>query len=159
MAVRFDLNSLYLVLTDRGSASSFHWSFYLRTAATSGEMLHLVNRSGMTEWEFECLARLPEDVATANELLLVLKLGDLDPVLHGAFKERLGQIPIQYSARFRESISCRVWMKEALFALDDEGFITLAQSVEKVEADAKLVAMLNRAQGRKSIVDCGGAIA
>lgn len=56
----------------------------------------------------------------------------------------MAQIPIQYSARFREDITCRVWVKEALFALDDEGYIKLTKSVDAIDNEARSEAIKNK---------------
>lgn len=80
----------------------------------------------------------------------------LNPTLHAPFLERLRQIQIVDSVRFRERITCRVWLKEALFALDDEGYIMLTRSVDDIEAEARNVALRNKTLGRQTVVrSCG----
>ncbi|KAJ6186656.1 hypothetical protein N7519_007957 [Penicillium mononematosum] len=85
-----------------------------------------------------------------------LKIGELDPILHAHFLERLHQVPIVDSVRFRERITCRVWLKEALFALDDEGYIMLTRSVDDIEAEARNLGLRNKSLGRRTVVrSCG----
>jgi hypothetical protein len=71
--------------------------------------------------------------------------------------DRLWQIPIAYSTQFHESITCRVWLKEALFALDDEGYIKLTESVDDIEAEAKNLAMRNKSRGTKTVARSSGS--
>ncbi|KAL3472022.1 hypothetical protein BJX99DRAFT_236412 [Aspergillus californicus] len=157
MAMRFETNGLYLLLSDRGDISKFHWGLYLATSPLGGQIGHLVNRAGMVDWQYE--STTSQNDATPNKLLLALKLADLDPALHDALMARMSQIPIQYSTRFRESMTCRVWIKEALYELDDEGYIELTESVDKIEADAKTGAIINKAAGRQTVAKCKGTIA
>lgn len=81
-----------------------------------------------------------------------LKIAVLDPILHQAFFHRLAQIPIVDSARYRERITCRVWLKEALYTLDDEGYISLTASVDDVESEARGLAMKNKSSGARKLV-------
>lgn len=81
----------------------------------------------------------------------------LDPTLHAHFLGRLRQIPIADSVRFRERITCRVWLKEALFALDEEGYIMLTRSVDDIEAEARNLALRNKSLGRRTVVRNDGS--
>lgn len=109
----FELNGLYILLSDRGDKSyTFHWRLYLHQSPTSGSIYHLLNDIDPTIWRFE---HLPDQTVIYDPSLLgALKIGVLDPTLHAHFLERLHQIPLVDSVRFRERITCRVWLKEAL---------------------------------------------
>ncbi|RAL08025.1 uncharacterized protein BO97DRAFT_355050, partial [Aspergillus homomorphus CBS 101889] len=148
-------NNLYLLLLDRGSISTFHWTLYLATSPTHGTIF-LINGPGSSVWEFE--SKTNEEATRAGRLLVALELGHVDPALHAALADCLARIPIEYSARFREAMTCRVWIKEALFALDDEGYVLLGSSVEGVEENARNRAMRNRVHGRVTVcrLDDGG---
>ncbi|KGO42696.1 hypothetical protein PEX1_057320 [Penicillium expansum] len=151
----FEINGLYILLSDRGDKSyTFHWRLYLHQSAKSGSIYHLLNDIDPTIWRFE---HLPDQTVIYNQALLgALKIGVLDPTLHAHFLERLHQIPIVDSVRFRERITCRVWLKEALFALDDEGYIMLTRSVDEIEAEARNLALQNKTLGRRTVVrSCG----
>lgn len=88
-----------------------------------------------------------------RRLLLALKIGALEPVLHKALAGRLALVPLTlFSTRFREQLSCRVWVKEALFALDDEGYVNLGQRVRNVEEEAKYLAMLSKSQCERKVM-------
>lgn len=151
----FELNGLYILLSDRGDKSyTFHWRLYLHQSPTSGSIYHLLNDIDPTIWRFE---HLPDQTVIYDPSLLgALKIGVLDPTLHAHFLERLHQIPLVDSVRFRERITCRVWLKEALFALDDEGYIMLTRNVDDIEAEARNLALRNKSLGRRSVSrSCG----
>lgn len=147
----FEVNGLYILLSDWGDKSyTFHWRFYLHQNPTSGSIYHLLNDIDPTIWRFEHLP--DQSVIYDPSLLGALKIGVLDSILHAHFLERLGQIPLVDSVRFRESITCRVWLKEALFALDDEGYIILTRSVDDIEVEATNLALQNKSLGRRTVV-------
>lgn len=146
----FEVNGLYILLSDRGDNSwTFHWQFYLHQATNKGTVSHLVNEANSPDWKFETWPS--ENVAYLTPLLGGLKIAVLDPVLHQAFIDRLAQIPIADSVRYREKITCRVWLKEALYALDDEGYISLTASVEDVETKARNLAIINKSSGARTL--------
>ena len=119
-------NSLYIVLFDRGDkAYTFHWALYLHQTPNSGFKYHLVNTTNSTSWKFDPYAI--EHVDNDGSILTALEIGCLEPMMHPHLLQRLEEIPILDSQRFRERITCRVWLKEAIYALDDEGYIYLAE--------------------------------
>ncbi|OQD60804.1 hypothetical protein PENPOL_c020G08343 [Penicillium polonicum] len=151
----FEINGLYILLSNRGDKSyTFHWRLYLHQNTTSGSIYHLLNDLDSTIWRLE---HLSNQTVVFNPLLLgALKIGVLGPTLHAPFLERLRQIPIVDSVRFREKITCRVWLKEALFLLDDEGYIMLTCSVDDIEVEARNLALRNKSLGRRTVVrSCG----
>ncbi|KAB8278612.1 hypothetical protein BDV30DRAFT_233575 [Aspergillus minisclerotigenes] len=123
MALTFEANGLYLLLSDRGDNYTFHWGLYLAKSQPEGEVFHIVNAQNSTEWIYESQT---------------------------SKTDRLSQIPLEDSTYFNEKITCRVWVKEALYALDDEGYIKLTTSIGEIEQEAKTQAMLNRNLGRKT---------
>ncbi|KAI2864958.1 hypothetical protein CBS147321_7116 [Aspergillus niger] len=135
MALQLEPNGLYLLLADRESSSTFHWGLYLAKSPTDGTIFNLINFPNPNVYSYE--VKSDQKVITSRRYLLALKVGDLHPALHGPLETRLSQIPIQYSTRFHEAMTCRVWVKEALFALDDEGYIKLVESINGIEAEAR----------------------
>ncbi|KAF4772176.1 hypothetical protein N7455_009014 [Penicillium solitum] len=152
----FEINGLYILLPNRGDKSyTFHWRLYLHQNTTSGSIYHLLNDIDPTIWRFE---HLPDQTVIYEESLLgALKIGVLDPTLHAHFLGRLRQILIADSVRFRERITCRVWLKEALFALDEEGYIMLTRRVDDIKAEARNLALRNKSLGRRTVVRNDGS--
>ena len=86
-------------------------------------------------------------------LILALKIGTIEPVLHNAMADRLALIPISLpSVRFREQMTCRVWVKEALLLLDDEGYLNLGAGPSDIEAEAKHYGMLGKSNNERRVV-------
>lgn len=148
MALQFETNGLYLLLSERGDAYTFHWGLYLAKSRNDGEIFHLINLENSTTWKYEY--KLSKNVGSSNRLILALKVAVMDSALHDALKTRLLQIPIK-SVHFHETITCRVWIKEALFALNEEGYIKLTGTVDQIEQEAKSKAMVNRNVHRKTV--------
>ncbi|OQE36884.1 hypothetical protein PENCOP_c011G06340 [Penicillium coprophilum] len=129
--------------------------FYLHQSPTPVSIYHLLNDIDPTIWRFEHLPN--QNIVYDPSLFGALKIGELDPTVHAAFLERLQQIPVVDSVRFRERVTCRVWLKEALFALDDEGYIVLTRSVEDIEAEARDLALRNKSLGRRTVAKSSGS--
>lgn len=147
-------NTLYIVLFDRGDKTyTFHWALYLHQNANAGLQYHLINTTDSTSWKFDPHAT--DDIESDRSLLAALEIGSLEPMMHPHLLHRLEQISILDSERFRERITCRVWLKEAIFALDDEGYISLTKTVDDIEERATLLAMQNKSLGRRTVTRIG----
>lgn len=153
-----DVNALYILLLDRGDSYLFHWALYLAKSASSGIMYHLINpdTTKPTTWKYEM--QPIHGGSYFSRVLLALKLGFLDPVVHNAVGHRLGEVPIQYSGRFKENVTCRVWLKEALYALDDEGYVELGRSVNEIDTEATHLAMINKTKKVQTVVTSRGCV-
>jgi hypothetical protein len=84
-----------------------------------------------------------------RRLLLAIKIGAVGPIMHSALSDRLGFVPATlFSTRFREHMSCRVWV----IALDDEGYLDLGKTVREIEEDAKYLATRAKSRGQRKVV-------
>jgi hypothetical protein len=156
--LNFETNYIYILLSDRGDSYRFHWALYLAKSNTDGVIFHLHNPVNSTTWAYE--SQPSSDIPDPDRLLLALEVGGvLEPLLHDSLGDRLAQIPIEYSTRFRENITCRVWIKEALFALNNEGYIKLIKSVDAIEEEAKILAMMNKTHRRRTVAKSSGSVA
>ncbi|KAJ5157345.1 uncharacterized protein N7482_008445 [Penicillium canariense] len=125
----FEINGLYILLSDSGDKSyTFHWGLYLHQSTTSGYLYHLINEPNSTSWRFD--PRPSQNVINPNRLF--------------------NPIP-------RKHHLSSVWVKEALFELDDEGYIKLTQSVNEIEVEARNLAIRNKSQGKKTISRSAGS--
>lgn len=153
----FDANDLYIILADIGAETQLHWAFYFATTSSTGTIFHLINTPETGgKWQYQ--TKSSQDVPSSINLLVAVKIAVLEPVLHGAFAERLTQIPTDSSSRYRENITCRVWLKETLYELDNEGYIGLVKSVEYVEDEARMLAAENKPRDIRSVVTSSGCI-
>ncbi|KAL1961656.1 hypothetical protein VTN77DRAFT_1371 [Rasamsonia byssochlamydoides] len=161
-ALKFEPNNLYILLSDLGYDYRFHWQLFLATSSSSGAIFYLVNRQDSNTsttttktWVYETMSSA--DTSDFSTLIVALTVTVIEPILHDSLSDCLAQIPIKYSARFWEDITCRVWVKEALFALDYEGYINLVKSVDAIENEAKSLAVRNKYWGQQSVVKSAGS--
>lgn len=147
----FEPNAVYVLLLDRGETYNFHWEIYLASTATHGTIFYITNDSTPTKWEHkrEFTSAMPQQ----QRLILALRVGTVEPLLHSAMADRLALIPTTLpSTRFREPMTSRVWVKEALFLLDNEGYLNLGAGPTDVEAEAKHFGMLGKSKNERRVL-------
>ncbi|OQE47390.1 hypothetical protein PENCOP_c001G05767 [Penicillium coprophilum] len=148
-------NALYVLLIDLGGSCPLEWKLCLTSTPTTGRTFYITNETGPTAWQYK--TEVVYSIANDMRVVLALKIGVIGPVLHAALGTRLALVPLAlYSARFREGLCCRVWVQEALFALDDEGYISLVRSIVDIEQEARQLGVLNRSRGTRSAVRSSG---
>lgn len=62
----------------------------------------------------------------------------MGPILHGSLAERPAGVP------GIEPVTCRQWLKRALFGLDNAGFTSLTEGVDDIEMGGSPLAEENR---------------
>lgn len=155
--INLDPNGFYILLTDIGYERQFHWGLYLATSSTSGVIFHLTNNPTTgNKWAYQ--TKTSTNVPSSLNLLVALKVGVLDSDMHDAVGERLAQVPATNSSRYG-NITCRVWVKEALFALNDEGYLTLTRSVDYIEDEATMQAAQNKSRQIRTAIRSSGSTA
>ncbi|KAJ5948458.1 hypothetical protein N7454_001765 [Penicillium verhagenii] len=147
----FESNALYIAILDRGDTYLFHWELYLAKTATEGIVFHITNDTDQTAWEYKQTST--SEMPQLRRLLLALKIGSVEPVLHNALSNRLASITLSpFSSRFSEHLNCRVWVKEALFVMDDEGYVNLSKGPGEIEEEARYLAMLNKSKSERKAI-------
>lgn len=147
-------NGLYILLSDIGAELQFHWALYLALTSSTGITFHLINNlSTDNEWAYQTKESSGEPI----NLLVAVMVAVLEPELHTALSERLATIPATASPRWG-NITCRVWVKEALWTLNDEGYICLTKAVDFIEEEAVMEAAENRPRGIRSLVISEGCL-
>ncbi|PSS12784.1 hypothetical protein M430DRAFT_29373 [Amorphotheca resinae ATCC 22711] len=155
--ISFDVNGLYILLSDIGAESQFHWGLYLATASKEGIIFHVVN-GPQTGYNWEYQRKKSYNVPSSLTLLVGMKIAVMEPLLHEALAERLDAVPVAPSSRYG-AITCRVWVKEALHALDDEGYIKLTTTVDMIEDEVTFAATENKSHMRRTTARSRGSIA
>lgn len=61
--------------------------------------------------------KLGTRVPKSKALLVALRIAVMDPTLHSSLTERLAAVPVT------PPVTCRLWLKQAPFHLDNEGYI------------------------------------
>lgn len=151
----FEPNSLYIILLDLGGACLFGRQLYLTSTATTGRAFHITSDTCPIAWEYKSEAVY--DMATSVKVVIALEIGIVGPIMHVAFAARLALVPLTvYSIRYRESLCCRMWVQEALFALDDEGYLNMEKGVREIEQEARRCAIVNKSRGLGLLLEVGG---
>ncbi|KAK2762101.1 hypothetical protein FQN54_001108 [Arachnomyces sp. PD_36] len=148
-----DENGLYILLFDHWNGRHFDWELYLATSTESGTIFQVVYPGPYPH----CQSYIFDARSSTNErrsaaLIVAVKVAVMEPILHEALHIRLARIPIGHSTRFRGGSPRRVWVMEALYALDDEGYIKLTNSIACVELEALTAALINKNYERRSVI-------
>lgn len=150
--ITFETNGFYLLLSDIGAARQFHWGLYLAKGPSNGTTFHLIKgpHTG-NKWQYQ--SKTTTNVPNSVNLLVAIKIAVMDPSLHEALANRLAEVPVTASSRYGP-ITCRVWVKEALHELDDEGYIAInpGSNVDEIEHDAADKAADNKEEKRRTVV-------
>ncbi|EEH06669.1 conserved hypothetical protein [Histoplasma capsulatum G186AR] len=125
----------------------------------TGTLFELTNPNPSNEKLWTYRTTLLTSFTNRHNPLCALKISNVEPLLQADFHALLATIPvIPYSQRFGEETSCRVWLKEALYELDQSGFIQLVRPVEEIEMEVQQMGMMcwysraEWAEGRASLV-------
>ncbi|KAL4783790.1 hypothetical protein BJX76DRAFT_357692 [Aspergillus varians] len=142
--IQFDVNGLYILLSDLGAERQFHWGIYLALSAEHGRVYHLINNIATDgNWEYD--THLSYGVPKSKTLLVAEKIAVMDPVLHEPLGDRLATVSAT------PPVTCRIWLKRALHDLDDEGFIKLTGTVDAIEMDLETSATENKYRGIRTV--------
>lgn len=151
--LKFEANGLYLFLSERCHKLTFHWGLYLAKSPDTGTVYHLLHNGDV--WSLE--TQPGDNLIKTRSFSLALRIAIIEPALHGFVSECLEAIPIKtYSSRFREDVTCRVWVKEALYELDQSGLIKLVWPIYQIETDASVKASVARDTLKRVIAICHG---
>ena len=157
MALIFEPNSLYILLMDLSNTFHFEWRLFLASTTTTGQVFYINNDAGSVAWEYKSEMA---NMSTNARLVAALEIGVVGSILNSALGARLGLVPLTvYSVRYQESLCCRVWVQEALFALDDEGYLNIGKTVKEVQQEGSQLATLNKSRGTKWVVRSSGFVA
>lgn len=147
--ISFDPNSLYILISDIGEVSQFHWAFYLALGPNHGTTFHTINnRDTGSQWQYQTKPSI--GIPNSKTLLLALRISIMHPTLHSALAERLAAVPVI------EPVTCRLWLKQALFDLDNEGYIKLTREVDDIEMEGILLAEDNKKANQRSAMESKG---
>ncbi|KAL9115225.1 MAG: hypothetical protein Q9227_001019 [Pyrenula ochraceoflavens] len=126
--------SIYVTLSLRGAQPGFHWGVFVPMKKPKGDFWHAVNYSGGWSLEIKTTAR----IATSRSLCLLFKVGTVTNQNWDEFKATLGNVPGtgQPSLNTQEAFTCRIWVKDALVALQNAGFICLTKPIDAIEQAA-----------------------
>lgn len=131
IARKYQNYSIYALLNTRGALPGFHWGIFIPTASPDGYLWHATNREGGWKLEHKKSSNVPFSLS----LLLAHKIGsvsesDLQPcvdVLNGVPGDG------RPSPNTDEKFDCRIWVKDAIIALEKNKIITLKEPLSSIE--------------------------
>ncbi|KAJ5787137.1 hypothetical protein N7457_002127 [Penicillium paradoxum] len=148
--ISFDTNGLYIFLSDIGEVSQYHWGFYLALSPEHGTIFHTINsRETGDRWQFQ--TKTNTGIPYSKTLLVALKIAIMDPCLHGPLADRLAAVPVI------SPVTCRLWLKIALFDLDNEGYIKLTKEVDDIEMEGIIWAERSKINNQRITVSSKGS--
>ncbi|KAI1174921.1 hypothetical protein F4777DRAFT_552425 [Nemania sp. FL0916] len=123
---RLNSKSIYISLDARPSPGEYHWGLILTGSDGKPALHHASNRIG--PWVYEEKEAQPEQSLSLIALLLVAEVNS-----HSRAKEVIRSIPADGSPSQRtgEAITCRIWVKDVLVALCEQGVIALPAGIGK----------------------------
>ncbi|KAK2871592.1 hypothetical protein FQN49_003024 [Arthroderma sp. PD_2] len=152
IARQYENYSIYVILSTRGANPGFHWGIFVPTDTPTGQVWHATNREG--GWKLE--QRPSSNVPFSMSLVLAYKIGSVNDSNWQTCKDVLSGVAAgpHPSPNTGEAFSCRVWAKDAIIALRDNGIIVLEEDLSSIEA-----LLLSRASQHKSSVETGASTA
>ncbi|KAH8690663.1 hypothetical protein BGW36DRAFT_58389 [Talaromyces proteolyticus] len=154
--VKFEPGGLYILLSDIGDTVQFHWGLYLATTAHAGHIFHLIHgpQTGY-RWMYQAKKTRENAIPYSVNLLFGLKIDVIQDCLHVPLANRLAQIHESetLSSLPVEKINCQMWIREALYALDEEGYIKLGGNMDDLETDAWMAAAQNKLCKRRTVIN------
>ncbi|OAA57276.1 Beta-lactamase/transpeptidase-like protein [Cordyceps fumosorosea ARSEF 2679] len=156
--LHLDANALYVILSNQSANNVCHWVLYLHISARLGWAFHISNLGVVPgTWEYRCDESC--DMTYSPTAVAAVKVaGDMVPEMHDALRRRIGLhggrppvVRLEDTPRFGQ-LSCRTWVLQALYELDNEGYISVLPGylVEDVAEEAASLAAANRALLRMS---------
>ncbi|KAL2885368.1 FAD binding domain family protein [Ceratocystis lukuohia] len=144
-AFNFDPQTLYLLVstTSHKPSCPHHWSLLISRSTSEGDLLEPTEADNK-RWAFSSTqksAAQMQTMATDGTLLLATKLADVEEMLHPSLCSRVGRVPITKTNSHGDSFSSRLWCKQVLGELENEGYIDL--KLKPSEIDFEVVQQVN----------------
>ncbi|RJE27459.1 hypothetical protein PHISCL_00193 [Aspergillus sclerotialis] len=133
----FTTNGLYIILTDMGHETLYHWGLYLSQSPHDG--------SPHTDHKWTYQSKPNTGVPYSAQMLVVVKIGVIDEDLHESLMTALAEVSTD------EPVTCRVWLRRALDKVHERGIVIFTGRISEVEAEAADFAFRNRMNRRQSV--------
>lgn len=145
----FDTNGLYIILTDMGIETLYHWGLYLAQSSRNGLIFHMIN-SPITGGKWEYQSKPNDGTPYSKTLLVAVKIAVIDVDLHQPLADTLAEVPVD------PPINCRVWLHRALHEIHQRGFVQLNQPILDIENEASDLAFKNKTHNEQSVERSAG---
>lgn len=140
----FDANGLYIILTDMGNETLYHWGLYLAQSPEQGRIFHLIN-SPTTGGRWEYQSKPNHHTPYSKTLLVAVQLAVIEADLHQPLADALAEVSTD------PPISCRVWLHRALHEIHQRGFVQFNGSIQDIENEASDLAFRNKTHHEQSV--------
>lgn len=157
--IAFEPGSLYILVSDIGDDLHFHWGLYLAKTASEGQIFHLIRGPHTDDaWTYQTKPTTKDAIPHSVTLLVGVRIGFIEEILQERLEERLAQFydeEVTNDSSTEENdndMSCRLWVKAALYMLDQEGFITVTGTIEALEMEAWSEAIDNKPRDRRAVI-------
>lgn len=148
--LQFDIDGLYIILTDLGYETLYHWGLYLAQSPSHGLIFHMINgpRTG-GEWEYQ--SKTSNNVPYSKSLLVAVKIAVIEPSLQHALVDALAEVSVE------SPTNCRVWIQRALHDLNQLGFVSFHERIQEIEEEASDLAFKNKTRKEQSVEKSRGS--
>ncbi|KAH7910986.1 hypothetical protein BJ138DRAFT_1063969 [Hygrophoropsis aurantiaca] len=134
-------DSICICLFSRGDGK-FHWAIIIPVGYKQAQKFHITNLHGPS-WVFESVSEM---VSASETACIVAKIGSLGIHTVEDINNRVKNIPlISTAADSAEPFTCRIWVRYAVRALHDTGYIN-CPNVLALENEIRVVGESNDAE-------------
>ncbi|OAA55873.1 hypothetical protein SPI_08080 [Niveomyces insectorum RCEF 264] len=121
--------TIYISLNTRPIAGEYHWGLVL-TDSHGNPVLHHASNGRGGQWAYEERQVNPAQSLTLVALIRVAKVKSVSQA-----EEVIRSIPADGypSQRTGEAFTCRIWVKDVLMALYEQGVISLPRDIDIIE--------------------------
>ncbi|KAL5596832.1 hypothetical protein BROUX41_006484 [Berkeleyomyces rouxiae] len=152
-AFNFDPQTLYLLVSaaspppsSASPAPPHRWALIISRSTSEGDLLEPTEASHQ-RWAFSSTPQTAAQIearAASGALLLVLRLAEVEEMLRPALCSRVGRVLITKTNSHGDEFSSRVWCQQVLAELENEGYIDLNMTADKIDAEALRKASANQ---------------
>ncbi|PWY80247.1 hypothetical protein BO94DRAFT_537125 [Aspergillus sclerotioniger CBS 115572] len=132
VAAQYKNYSIYVLLSSRGAQPGFHWGIFIPTNTPAGRIWHATDREGGWKLDPKPSANVPYSMS----LVLAYRIGSIDQSTWETCTNILNGVAAdgKPSPNTGEAFSCRVWVKDAIIALQNNRIIELKHTISELEA-------------------------
>jgi len=137
-AVPFEESGIYVILSAIGVQNDrFHWGIY--AAVDGGQIYHATNETPDFTWKMEAKSR--DKVNKSRSMRLAMKIGSVKSKAQADKADAvLRAVPIakygEYIAKYNQKFTCRIWVREALEALNEAKIVEFTCDTEDIQDEA-----------------------
>jgi len=153
--VPFENSGIYIILSAVPSeAHLFHWGLYI--SVNGGQIYHARNDGPDRTWKVEAKNR--DTLIASKSMRLAMKIGTVKSSAQAdEADELLRAVPVakhgEYMEKYRERFTCRIWVREALDALNGAKIVQFECSTEDIQDEATSVASRLVMSGVKGLAE------